>query len=178
MKKTATTSQKHAKQSLSTTSSKLNVSKNFYASISERVAETCKLLPDSKDTAKEAMSVIDRYIGGEKVNLKNLNANIQLIFTLLRSEIDRALSRSKAARLRGLQRRRNLHEKEARFIESLKAMCGATAMRREDTEMTETEAEAESPSAPAQTMQPNRRQRRRELREEKRAMRLRIKRIG
>lgn len=174
MKKTATTSQKHAKQSLSTTSSKLNVSKNFYASISERVAETCKLLPDSKDTAKEAMSVIDRYIGGEKVNLKNLNANIQLIFTLLRSEIDRALSRSKAARLRGVQRRRNLQEKEARFIESLKAMCGATAMRREDTEMTETESQ----SAPAQTMQPNRRQRRRELREEKRAMRQRIKRIG
>ncbi|WP_297064365.1 hypothetical protein [uncultured Duncaniella sp.] len=174
MKKTATTSQKHAKQSLSTTSSKLNVSKNFYASISDRVAETCKLLPDSKDTAKEAMSVIDRYIGGEKVNLKNLNANIQLIFTLLRSEIDRALSRSKAARLRGLQRRRNLQEKEARFIESLKAMCGATAMRREDTEM----PEAESLSTPAQTMQPNRRQRRRELREEKRAMRQRIKRIG
>lgn len=174
MKKTATTSQKHAKQSLSTTSSKLNVSKIFYASISERVAETCKLLPDSKDTAKEAMSVIDSYIGGEKVNLKNLNANIQLIFTLLRSEIDRALSRSKAARLRGLQRRRNLQEKEVRFIESLKAMCGATAMRREDTEMTE----AESQSAPAQTMQPNRRQRRRELREEKRATRLRIKRIG
>lgn len=174
MKKTATTSQKHAKQSLPTTSSKLNVSKNFYASISERVAETCKLLPDSKDTAKEAMSVIDRYIGGEKVNLKNLNANIQLIFTLLRSEIDRALSRSKAARLRGLQRRRNLQEKEARFIESLKAMCGATAMRREDTEM----PEAESLSTPAQTMQPNRRQRRRELREEKRAMRQRIKRIG
>lgn len=173
MKKTATTSQKHAKQSLSTTSSKLNVSKNFYASISERVAETCKLLPDSKDTAKETMSVIDSYIGGEKVNLKNLNANIQLIFTLLRSEIDRALSRSKAARLRGLQRRRNLQEKEARFIESLKAMCGATSMRREDTEMTE----AESQSAPAQTMQPNRRQRRRELREEKRAMRQRIKRI-
>lgn len=173
MKKTATTFQKHAKQSLSTTSSKLNVSKNFYASISERVAETCKLLPDSKDTAKEAMSVIDRYIGGEKVNLKNLNANIQLIFTLLRSEIDRALSRSKAARLRGLQRRRNLQEKEARFIESLKAMCGATAMRREDTEM----PEAESLSTPAQTMQPNRRQRRRELREEKRAMRQRIKRI-
>ncbi|MDE5962164.1 MAG: hypothetical protein K2H08_10700 [Duncaniella sp.] len=176
MKKAATTSQKHAKQSLSTTSSKLNVSKNFYASISERVAETCKLLPDSKDTAKEAMRVIDSYIGGEKVNLKNLNANIQLIFTLLRSEIDRALSRSKAARLRGLQRRRNLQEKEARFIESLKAMCGATAMRREDTEMTETEAE--SLSTPVQTMQPNRRQRRRELREEKRAMRLRIKRIG
>lgn len=120
------------------------------------------------------MSVIDSYIGGEKVNLKNLNANIQLIFTLLRSEIDRALSRSKAARLRGLQRRRNLQEKEVRFIESLKAMCGATAMRREDTEMTE----AESQSAPAQTMQPNRRQRRRELREEKRATRLRIKRIG
>lgn len=175
MKKTATTSQKHVRQSLSTTSSKLNVSKNFYASISERVAETCKLLPDSKDTAKKAMSVIDSYIGGEKVNLKNLNANIQLIFTLLRSEIDRALSRSKAARLRGLQRRRNLQEKEARFIESLKAMCGATAMRREDTEMTETEAE--SLSTPEQTMQPNRRQRRRELREEKRAMRQRIKRI-
>lgn len=173
MTKTATTSQKHTKQSLSTTSSKLNVSKKFYASISERVAETCKLLPDSKDTAKETMSVIDRYIGGEKVNLKDLDANIQLIFTLLRSEIDRALSRSKAARLRGLQRRRNLQEKEARFIESLKAMCGATAMRREDTEMTE----AESQSAPAQTMQPNRRQRRRELREEKRAMRQRIKRI-
>lgn len=152
---------------------KTQVSKKFYGYISERVAETCRLLPDVATTGREVMAIIDSYISGHKVNPEDFGLEIRLIFTLLRPEIDRALSRSANARHRAAQRRKDAERKEALFIENLRAMCHTAAAGKDCMKTAEPEGLTDS----SPVVSPNRRQRRRELREEKRAMRQRIKRI-
>lgn len=77
----------------------LPVSKKFYEDLRTRVADTCGLI-GKPSLFVRAMAVIDGYILENKFPGQACETEVMLIFTLLRSEIDKAMSRSAAARKR------------------------------------------------------------------------------
>lgn len=77
----------------------LSVSKKFYEDLRTRVADTCGLI-GKPSLFGRAMAVIDGYILENKFPGQACETEVMLIFTLLRSEIDKAMSRSAAARKR------------------------------------------------------------------------------
>lgn len=83
----------------------LRVSRKFYAYIMSRIAESASLLSETALTAAVAMQAVDDYIiKGVTPLLQETSTEVMLIFTILRPEIDRAISRSTAARRRVVTR--------------------------------------------------------------------------
>lgn len=96
-----TSTMKKNRLSVSTESkNNLRVSKKFYNDISTRIATVCESLPDGETLCNLAIRLIDNYIESGKVPARSTNKEALMIFTLLRSEIDKAISRSLAARTR------------------------------------------------------------------------------
>ena len=81
----------------------LPVSKKFYEDLRTRVADTCGLISKPLLFVR-AMAVIDGYILENKFLVKACETEVMLIFTLLHSEIDKAMSRSAAARKRRMSK--------------------------------------------------------------------------
>lgn len=78
------------------------VSKNFYASVTDRVSESLGLIGRT-DAVEETMACIDRYMADGTVPSTGTDAAILLTFNLLRPEIDKALQRSRRARQRAAE---------------------------------------------------------------------------
>ncbi|MCM1355897.1 MAG: hypothetical protein NC212_05790 [Staphylococcus sp.] len=83
----------------------LPVSKKFHTYITDRINDACRTIGDNDDAAAKTLALVNRYITTGECDLTDADAIVRLIFTLLRPEIDRAISRSKAARLRAANRR-------------------------------------------------------------------------
>ncbi|MCM1076022.1 MAG: hypothetical protein NC411_01520 [Bacteroides sp.] len=79
------------------------VSKKFYASIVDRVTEVCSLFPSL--SLSVTMAAIDEYMVDGRIPEMASGSEIVMIFTLLRSEINRAMARSVAARSRAAHRK-------------------------------------------------------------------------
>lgn len=82
------------------------VSKKFYAYISGRVAAASLISAGKERTLSESMEAIDAYIATGMEPAPESSMETLMIFTILRPEIDRAMARSAAARLRAAKRRR------------------------------------------------------------------------
>lgn len=78
------------------------VSKNFYASVTGRVRESLGLIGRT-DAVEETIVCIDRYMADGTVPQTGTDAAILLTFNLLRTEIDKALQRSRRARQRAAE---------------------------------------------------------------------------
>ncbi|MCM1355013.1 MAG: hypothetical protein NC212_01235 [Staphylococcus sp.] len=132
---------------------KLPVSDNFYTSIKERVASAAGVC-GGNGLEREVMAVIDRYMI-ECIEPHGEQTEVMLIFTLLKSEIDKAVKRSAAARARGKRR----HES------SVDEMADTQIPAADDSEK----------MSEALALTPNRKQRRLMENERRRATRRKIK---
>lgn len=108
------------------TTPQLPVSKKFYAALTLRIADTCRLLPDGADLCNTLITFIGSYILSEKADMDSLTLEGQIIFTLLRPEIDRAVERSSAARRRAVIRKIREQEQtgniDRQLIDRLRAL--------------------------------------------------------
>lgn len=81
------------------------VSKKFYADIDRRVREAIYKIGCNHDAYMAVKIVIDRYIAtGVEPDLSEL-ITVRMIFALLKSEIDKAITRSRMAKERAMARR-------------------------------------------------------------------------
>lgn len=85
------------------------VSRNFYSDISSRVDESLRLSGHA-EAVGETMAVIDRYMVCGVIPDKDVANHVLLTFNLLRSEIDKALARSRRARERAAEKARKRGE--------------------------------------------------------------------
>ncbi|WP_297072534.1 hypothetical protein [uncultured Duncaniella sp.] len=79
---------------------RLRVSKKFYSYIRERVNDCCRLLTDGEYIKKMALASIDSYLLMDDPDTEDRPLECTMIFTLLRPEIDKAISRSTSAHRR------------------------------------------------------------------------------
>lgn len=78
------------------------VSKNFYASVTNRVRESLGLIGRT-DAVEKTIACIDRYMADGTAPTAGTDTAILLTFSLLRPEIDKALQRSRRARQRAAE---------------------------------------------------------------------------
>ncbi|MCM1354772.1 MAG: hypothetical protein NC212_00015 [Staphylococcus sp.] len=81
------------------TSAGLPVSKKFYKSIIERIMASAAAFGDAS-LAESATAVVSAYIIDGVMPTDEIRAEVKLVFTLLKTEIDKAIRRSAAARAR------------------------------------------------------------------------------
>lgn len=77
----------------------LPVSTNFYRYILDRIKASCRMI-NRDEIYADAVNAIAKYLDSGIVPASDCKPELQLIFTLLRPEIDKAISRSAAARNR------------------------------------------------------------------------------
>lgn len=82
-----------------------SVSKKFYAYISGRVAAASLMSAGKERTLSDSMEAIDAYIATGMEPAPDSSTETLMIFAILRPEIDRAMARSAAARIRAAKRR-------------------------------------------------------------------------
>lgn len=161
------------------TTPQLPVSKKFYTALTLRIADTCRLLPDGSPLCDTLIAFIGSYILSGKADMDSLTLEGQIIFTLLRPEIDRAVERSAAARRRAVIRKIREQEQtgniDRQLIHRLRAL--------HDSERNAGASVSPTTSAPVSgsdsTGQPepvagNRRERRRQEQARRRSSRKRI----
>lgn len=90
------------------------ISKKAYNDFTERIHQTLSALQQSSDVINEAVSLLDRYVKGEGVDLTDADMMVKVALMMLKPEIDKAVRRSSAARERAQLRR----EKSAQLSES------------------------------------------------------------
>ena len=127
---------KHAQKSL------CPVSKNFYTSVTDRVRESLSLI-GRMDAGEETMACIDRYMADGTVPSVGTDAAILLTFSLLRTEIDKALQRSRRARQRAAD---NKAAVDRQFTE-LAAILATSATENQLGTVTESHEEDEEPAS-------------------------------
>ncbi len=94
-----------AKPTTKSQNAPMPVSKRFYSYVEERILEACCAVGADEAVFMAAMASIHGYILDSTVPAKETDTTVMLIFSLLRPEIDRAISRSSAARRRAAQRK-------------------------------------------------------------------------
>lgn len=82
-----------------------NVSKKFYTDIRKRISSTSRAVGLTAAVEASCIEAVDAYINSGIAPAGDTATEILLIFNLLRSEIDRAISRSAAARQRAARRK-------------------------------------------------------------------------
>ncbi len=90
------------------------ISNKAYNDFTERIRQTLSALQQSSDVINEAVSLLDRYVKGEGVDLTDADMMVKVALMMLKPEIDKAVRRSSAARERAQLRR----EKSAQLSES------------------------------------------------------------
>lgn len=90
------------------------ISKKAYNDFTERIRQTLSALQQSSDVINEAVSLLDRYVKGEGIDLTDADMMVKVALMMLKPEIDKAVRRSSAARERAQLRR----EKSAQLSES------------------------------------------------------------
>lgn len=153
------------------------VSKNFYASVTDRVSESLGLIGRT-DAVEETIACIDRYMADGTVPTAGTDAAILLTFNLLRTEIDKALQRSRRARQRAAENKaaadRQFSELAAIFAASVTENHEAPDMiLNPDGEAPDPEDEEPAPFVPR-----NRRERRLYEQELRRATRRQNRRLA
>lgn len=161
------------------TTPQLPVSKKFYAALTLRIADTCRLLPDGAALCDTLIAFIGSYILSGKAEMDSLTLEGQIIFTLLRPEIDRAVERSSAARRRAVIRKIREQEQsgniDRQLIDRLPALHDSE--RRVGTSVSPATSDPVSGSDSADQPEPvagNRRERRRQEHARRRSSRKRI----
>ncbi|WP_300504529.1 hypothetical protein [uncultured Duncaniella sp.] len=86
----------------------LPVSKKFYASIRQRVTDSCNCLPNGKEVCKSALALIDTYLAMGEADIDWRPIECSLIFALVKPEIDRAMERSRAAKARAARKKKTM----------------------------------------------------------------------
>lgn len=97
------------------------ISKKAYNDFTERIRQTLSALQQSSDVINEAVSMLDRYVKGEGVDLTDADMMVKVALMMLKPEIDKAVRRSSAARERAQLRR----EKSAQLSESHETTGGS-----------------------------------------------------
>lgn len=106
------------------------VSEKFYAALRGRVEEACGVVPQRAATGAEVLEAVDSYLAGNDIVLERLSLLGRVVFLLLRPEIDKAVSRSAAARSRAGRRRKgsdSVKEEAATFAAPVAAPLGSVA---------------------------------------------------
>lgn len=78
------------------------VSSKFRSYLRSRIDSACALSPETDSNV--VMTLVDAYIATGKIPATGCGLIVQMIFTLLRPEIDKAIARSEAARQRAKTR--------------------------------------------------------------------------
>lgn len=161
------------------TTPQLPVSKKFYTALALRIADTCRLLPDGADLCNTLIAFIGSYILSGKADMGSLTLEGQIIFTLLRPEIDRAVERSAAARRRAVIRKIREQEQigniDRQLIDRLRALHDSG--RSSDASVSPATSAPDNSSDSAGQPEPvarNRRERRRQEQARRRSSRKRI----
>lgn len=89
--------------STSALKSQLPISKKAYADFISRLQHTFNDILNSPNLYNEAVSVFEAYLNGKTV--ENCDITISIAFNMIRSEIDKAISRSASARRRAAIRK-------------------------------------------------------------------------
>lgn len=161
------------------TTPQLPVSKKFYAALTLRIADTCRLLPDGAPLCDTLIAFIGSYILSGNADMDSLTLEGQIIFTLLRPEIDRAVERSAAARRRAIIRKIREQEQteqtDRQLIDRLRALHDSECCA--DASVSPATSDPVSGSDSAGQPEPvagNRRERRRQEQARRRSSRKRI----
>lgn len=161
------------------TTPQLPVSKKFYAALTLRIADTCRLLPDGAAICNTLIAFIGSYILSGKADMDSLTLEGQMIFTLLRPEIDRAVERSAAARrravIRKIREQEQTEQTDRQLIHRLRALHDSE--RSAGTSVSPATSSPGSGSDSAGQPEPvarNRRERRRQEQARRRSSRKRI----
>lgn len=85
----------------------INISKKAYDDFTGRIRHIFIEQMDAPTIAKEVLTLLDRYVKGEEVAIGAADRVVQIAFMMIQPEIDRAIARSKAARLRAAIRKMN-----------------------------------------------------------------------
>lgn len=161
------------------TTPQLPVSKKFYAALTLRIADTCRVLPDGATLCDTLITFIGSYILSGKADMDSLSLECQIIFTLLRPEIDRAVERSAAARRRAVIRKIREQEQigniDRQLIDRLRALhdSGCSAGASVSPATSDSVSGSDSIGQPEPVAR-NRRERRRQEQARRRSSRKRI----
>lgn len=86
---------------------KLPISKKAYAGFTERIRVTFEEVLMRPELSAEAVGMLDRYLAGEEWRDAGSSGEAVLAFSMIRTEVDKAMTRSAAARRRAAARRNN-----------------------------------------------------------------------
>lgn len=90
------------------------ISKKAYNDFTERIRQTLSALQQPSDVINEAVSLLDRCVKGEGIDLTDADMMVKVALMMLKPEIDKAVRRSSAARERArLRREKSNHEADA-----------------------------------------------------------------
>ncbi len=83
------------------------ISKKAYNDFVGRFHDIFIDLINAPSIAKEALEAFNRYVRGEEISINKMDRVVQIAFLMIKPEIDKAIARSKAARLRAAARKMN-----------------------------------------------------------------------
>ena len=150
----------------------LPVSKNFYASVIDRVRGSLNLIGRS-DAVAETMDCINRYMADGTVPPVDTDPAVALTFALLRAELDKAVERSRRARSRGARQSLAAHSVTTETGTRTKTVSESASIAE-----AETDSDAESEADPEPFVPRNRRERRLYEQEVRRAARRLTRRLA
>jgi len=87
------------------TDSAILISKKAYNDFAGRIRDIFTNRLNAPNVTAEAMNALDRYVRGEEISIDKMDRIVQIAFLMIQSEIDKAITRSKAARLRAAIRK-------------------------------------------------------------------------
>ncbi len=83
------------------------ISKKAYNDFVGRFHDIFIDLINAPSIAKEALEAFNRYVRGEEISINKMDRVVQIAFLMIKPEIDKAIARSNAARLRAAARKMN-----------------------------------------------------------------------
>lgn len=81
------------------------ISKKAYNDFTGRIREIFTSHINAPSIAAETLGAFDRYVRGEEISIPQMDRVTQIAFLMIRPDIDKAIARSKAARLRAAARK-------------------------------------------------------------------------
>ncbi len=83
------------------------ISKKAYNDFAERFHDIFINMINAPSIANEALEAFNRYVRGEEISINKMDRVVQIAFLMIKPEIDKAIARSNAARLRAAARKMN-----------------------------------------------------------------------
>lgn len=83
----------------------INISQKAYNDFAGRIRQIFIEQMNAPGIANDTLGLLDRYVRGEEVSIGSADRVVQIAFMMIQPEIDRAIARSKAARLRAAVRK-------------------------------------------------------------------------